>query len=960
ANVTLGQVSATNVSVVADTGAIVNAAGSTKNVSATKLRLTADDAIGSELNHLTTNVATLSAMSTGTDTAGIYLTQDGALTVDSVTVTVTHFNADASSSTVTDASQADLVTGHNGNIVLISKSGSITLNDGADADGQAISAQGSGTIVIETQGNGTNVTATANIVSTSGDISVLAAGSVNLTQAVMISTSAPVIVRATEGDLIMPDAQIFAGSSPVTVSAGAGMQPGIVSTSGKVDVQVSATGEVVFNREMDRGDQDINVVANSVEISAKLLGTGGKLTVNTLPPQTPTSSPAAIHIGGVPSATDAELHLSLDEIGLIQDGFSLIEFGTSSQTNQSIVIDGSNATGQSQPVVFNDPLLLDISGTGGHLHMLGQIRGDTLVIMGSSHTTTLTSNDLAMKGSILVADSILVQSGSMITAGTGGLGDLTITGNISGLLSGEGLNQDLSLSAIGGNVRLERAIKDLDDLTITSAIDVSFGESVAIYGNLVINATGDVTFSNTLTLGSAGELVIKGAKSVTFANGVTVGGDVSIDAQALKFMGGAGSFNSTQAGSTLAITAAGSSQEAGSYDVWVGGYDANTLSLTTADIAAIGSNFGHLLIGEVGFGRIVVAGNTDFRTVGLGGDNTVPVAIELKGESIVLNSGLAASAIQVPGALSLNASGNVWLYSGINTATTSPLSLSRGQGSITMAQGSRLDSRGGDVSVVGASVDVGTINAWSPDLTVGGVVKIDAGRGTVSDANKDNAADIFAKAISLNGYGPATTSPGNVLEVVTELVQVSVPEGVVVRETGANGRTSFNAMNAGKLYRQLVVEGSNAVRVTQDPAAVLSLPDAQRISAGIPSYSSLLAHPGPAPTVPTVSTVPTLLTQPTLSAQPTLAAQFFSDSAVSRYLAPVPAAAALRGDLVLTGANPGVHGGADDLLSDTSYGLSPQMQQSFILGTPGEQPFISGLNSFSQDDFEFWLDPLSV
>jgi hypothetical protein len=174
-------------------------------------------------------------------------------------------------------------------------------------------------------------------------------------------------------------------------------------------------------------------------------------------------------------------------------------------------------------------------------------------------------------------------------------------------------------------------------------------------------------------------------------------------------------------------------------------------------------------------------------------------------------------------------------------------------------------------NVVGANVDVGTINAWSPDLTVGGVVKIDAGQGTVTDANKDNAADIFAKAISFNGYGPATTSPGTVLEVVTELVQVTVPQGLVVRETGANGRTAFNAMNAGTLHRQMVVEGTNVSRVTQDPAALLDpkVLDAQRISAGIPSYSTLLKNPGPAPVAYTplvpAATVSTLAAQPTLS-----------------------------------------------------------------------------------------------
>jgi hypothetical protein len=129
ASVTLGQVVATDVSVVADTGAIVNAAGSTKNVTATNLRLAADDAIGSALNHLTTNVATVTALSTGTTTAGIYLTEDSALSVDTVTVSVTEFSSTATTSTVIDVAQSDLVTGNNGQIVLVA-GGTVTLNDG--------------------------------------------------------------------------------------------------------------------------------------------------------------------------------------------------------------------------------------------------------------------------------------------------------------------------------------------------------------------------------------------------------------------------------------------------------------------------------------------------------------------------------------------------------------------------------------------------------------------------------------------------------------------------------------------------------------------------------------------------------------------------------------------------------------------------------------------------------------
>jgi hypothetical protein len=84
-NVVLSNISAADVSVVADAGSIVNSAGSTMNISATNLRLQADDAIGSNTRHLTTTVETLTGLNTGSDAAGIFITEADDLTIDNVT-----------------------------------------------------------------------------------------------------------------------------------------------------------------------------------------------------------------------------------------------------------------------------------------------------------------------------------------------------------------------------------------------------------------------------------------------------------------------------------------------------------------------------------------------------------------------------------------------------------------------------------------------------------------------------------------------------------------------------------------------------------------------------------------------------------------------------------------------------------------------------------------------------------
>ena len=105
-DVSLGNVTATNVSVVADTGRIVNSANSSMNVTATTLRLAADDAIASSDRHLTTTVTTLSALSTGSDSAGIFITETDSITVDTVTVSVTEMNADTGTTVITDSEQS--------------------------------------------------------------------------------------------------------------------------------------------------------------------------------------------------------------------------------------------------------------------------------------------------------------------------------------------------------------------------------------------------------------------------------------------------------------------------------------------------------------------------------------------------------------------------------------------------------------------------------------------------------------------------------------------------------------------------------------------------------------------------------------------------------------------------------------------------------------------------------------
>ncbi|WP_181161528.1 beta strand repeat-containing protein, partial [Maribrevibacterium harenarium] len=261
-DLTVGNVVAQDVSLVADTGSIINAANSTMNVTATNLRLEADDAIATSSRHLTTTVAVISANSTGTDAQGIYITEADSITVDSVVVTTTAFNTDATTTDVVDAAQADLVTGNNGNIVLTTLNGSIVINDG-DSDQVGVVAHGSGSIRIDANGTGSDVTNNAQINSTTGAITLTAADMVSL--AANIATTANITVDAEAGSLNMGSAiTLTATNSTARLNAATSMVLGNVSAQ---DVYADAEG----------GDLSMVTIVASNE--ATLLATGKLLAV---------------------------------------------------------------------------------------------------------------------------------------------------------------------------------------------------------------------------------------------------------------------------------------------------------------------------------------------------------------------------------------------------------------------------------------------------------------------------------------------------------------------------------------------------------------------------------------------------------------------------------------------------------------------------------------------------------
>ena len=240
------------------------------------------------------------------------------LIVDDVGLSVNRVGSDGTTGTgsSTDALQSDVrTTAGNGNIVIRSNGGTITLNDGtATADYTGVSANGTGNVLLEAIGAGTDVVANVDVASGSGNVSVLGARDVKFTGTADILTTS---TAAGSGSI-----DVMAGSGSVTQSATSLFQTtgatGTIRVLGQVDVTVgdivSATGTVSVTATTGNildadpllagpaDDADIDVTANKLRLFA---GTGVGQNTNHLETTVGTVSARATSGGIYLRETDA-------------------------------------------------------------------------------------------------------------------------------------------------------------------------------------------------------------------------------------------------------------------------------------------------------------------------------------------------------------------------------------------------------------------------------------------------------------------------------------------------------------------------------------------------------------------------------------------------------------------------------------------------------------------------------
>jgi hypothetical protein len=767
-DVDVGMVTTTgNVAITASVGSIVHA-GNSLDVLANALRLSAGNGVGQSGTPLEIQAATVTA---GAGAGGITLLSDQGVTVGSVAVSVNQVSATGTTSTVTDAAQAGLVTSANGNVSLQALSGDITLTP---ANAIADTANGSGNVLIQALATDGNVNAFAGIASATGNIDVEAGNNIVLytpgSAAAQISTALPglITVHAING----------------TVISGGTTQPG----------------------------QTVNLNTDQLTLQAPLAGTSNQFNIG---PATVASNPDAVVVGGPASGGTGALYLSQQQIGLIQTGFKDVDIG-SAIPGQVLTFVGRDASGNASANVFVNPLTLTASGAGGTIGISGALQSTTLNIEGSRTGTTLATAAVSTSGAMVVDDNVIVTGATSLSSGTGGAANLTVNGTITG----SGANNVLAMSANGGNIVVTGAVSGLDALTVTQAASLTFQSTLMVTGNVVINTTGVVNFNGGVTIAAGGSLTINGASQVTFAAGAdfTHAANVAIATSVLNLDGGAGSIRGAGV-LTLQGATPGAAIHVGTGTV------AGALDIGAQTVSAIAPGFQQVVLGtlDTATGHASSsAGAVDIT----GGASLTAFAAPLCVYASAITVDAGGTGVHVGGALTLDAVGQISLGSDVTTTLSANVVVTSATSTVTMAAQTTLGSLGGNVTLTtgnSSNATLAVIDTRATGSDVGAVVTLDAGHGRIIDVNADATVNVYAAAVSMKGYGLTDTTGSNqtsVLKVRAPIVYVALPSGVVVADAGQDGRTNYNAFDDGTMVEELIAVGATT-RVTSPGDAVL-------------------------------------------------------------------------------------------------------------------------------------------
>ena len=848
-DVIVGNVTATNVSIVSGED-IVNAVNSTKNVTATNLRLAAVGSIGASDRHVTTNIDNVSASAAN---GSIYLTEDDAAIVTNVTVTVTAFNSDASSTDIIDAAQSDLSTGDNGNIVLVATLGNITLNDGSDTDNTSVSANGTGNILIDALAG--SITANADIVSGTGHISLLAGTSLTLTTGTDVSTagSGSIDFNAENGSVTLAtDSDQTAENGDIRISSGADLTlGGVITTSGSVSL--IATGAIT---DAD-SDDSVDVIATGLRVASAGFGTSSNAIETTIDAFAASATTGGFYLDETSALIVGTVTVAIDRVNTDASVTSIVD---NSLTGAVATLSDIEITAELDLTLELVQTTTDavLTSTTGSILDGGDLPSDVIV----AGTATLSavpglgrtgSGDLDLEVGILDAVNTGVGSAyinlignaeiaGLELQGAGSLflsqrtGDLSVTGAIE-------ITDGRAMLTTRGALTVNADVTATDYLrTVSSTLDVNGAALTSENGDVEIRTSSDADFDATsavnalnglITVTAGGALTVSDFEAAEQID-LRVRGDIlqsggELKADALKIYSQDGQIGASAAAPIFTNVDRLDIHSAG--EVFISETDG--VEFGRSAIASGGENAGETVTINVGTGTIssvndsVIFGGDGTLVITSTGDVTLGTSLSATNSDIVIATRTLTDGTPTEDILLEARNGRVSIIAtaGVGAAGVADIDIASAEITSTSETGDVALELRASTTVVGAGITIGSgsgrlvVNQISGSLTLNGRAS-HYGAGFID-------LDVLLGSLSMTSNGRISTVSGSMDVWVKNnftLSQVSSTSGKItlrsqngsIRTLSGFGSANIVSSQAASVFVDKIAEftvNSNLVKV---------------------------------------------------------------------------------------------------------------------------------------------------
>ncbi|MFN9719571.1 MAG: beta strand repeat-containing protein [Planctomycetota bacterium] len=539
----LGQVISVHVALAAG-DSITDANAGSLNIDALtlSLRATSGSIGGPGSAAIDTQVSILSAAAS----AGIAVEELDGLTVAHVAGVSVHVDAVEQvlfSGTRTQVGESqtqgqldDLTTTSNGDILLQSQDGLITLNDGLDNDALVVVANGSGNILIQTLASGGDVIVHSGIQSSTGHLTIIAADDADLNGGLTTGGMGSIVVLAEDGtasdaigsaDGISIDAAIQSVDGDVLIRSARDLRQTAEMISQSGNIGIIAAGEIA-----QTATGDVTATAGDILVEAgrnwfmsdgtEIFAGGGEFHGKALAGDLTLGEIRAAHValsasGSISDVNAAGMNVQGSTLSIRSTNGSVGQAHPSSLSSglngnaidtQVTTLAVESATGIYIEEV--DSLVIDdVAAVTVDVSDLRQIlfNGTTRTVAENRSTASL--NDLTTTNHGVV--KVLARSGTLIVhQGSNGGSGVSANGTGDVLLMAEGTGSDVILNA--------------DILATTGHITIDAARSVVVEDDIVTAGNGSVLIRT-----GSGSVILNDADG----NGIgvqSVGGDMLIDA----------------------------------------------------------------------------------------------------------------------------------------------------------------------------------------------------------------------------------------------------------------------------------------------------------------------------------------------------------------------------------------------------------------------------------------------